>query len=159
MLDIPVLISNVCPVKAASIAHQAEAATATHGQHQAKTAELMDFTQLANGGKDANICVGHRAGRCPACIGPPPAPAAGECARTRRHRDRRDGIAADGFCPMGVCPAAAQYQPVTEAHQRPAAFPGTTDQRPAGPRGPGFHARYFRDLDGNKLNACRMKMG
>ena len=30
---------------------------------------------------------------------------------------------------------------------------GATDEGPAGPRGmPGFHAGYFRDLDGNKLN-------
>ena len=29
---------------------------------------------------------------------------------------------------------------------------GATDEGPAGPRGPGFYAGYFRDLDGNKLN-------
>jgi hypothetical protein len=27
---------------------------------------------------------------------------------------------------------------------------------PAGPRGDGFYAGYFRDLDGNKLNAFYM---
>jgi len=29
---------------------------------------------------------------------------------------------------------------------------GATDEGPAGPRGDGFYAGYFRDLDGNKLN-------
>ncbi len=30
---------------------------------------------------------------------------------------------------------------------------GATDEGAAGPRGDGFYAGYFRDLDGNKLNA------
>lgn len=34
---------------------------------------------------------------------------------------------------------------------------GATDEGPAGPRGSGFHAGYFRDLDGNKL--CAFFMG
>ena len=29
---------------------------------------------------------------------------------------------------------------------------GARDEGPAGPRGEGFYAGYFRDLDGNKLN-------
>ena len=29
---------------------------------------------------------------------------------------------------------------------------GAADEGPAGPRGEGFYAAYFRDLDGNKLN-------
>ena len=29
---------------------------------------------------------------------------------------------------------------------------GASDEGPAGPRGDGFYAAYFRDLDGNKLN-------
>ena len=33
---------------------------------------------------------------------------------------------------------------------------GGTDEGPAGPRGPGFYAGYFRDLDGNKLNVFCM---
>ncbi len=33
---------------------------------------------------------------------------------------------------------------------------GGTDEGPAGPRGEGFYAGYFRDLDGNKLNAFYM---
>lgn len=31
---------------------------------------------------------------------------------------------------------------------------GGTDEGPAGPRGEGFYAGYFRDLDGNKLCFC-----
>lgn len=33
---------------------------------------------------------------------------------------------------------------------------GATDAGPAGPRGAGFYAGYFRDLDGNKLNCFCM---
>ena len=33
---------------------------------------------------------------------------------------------------------------------------GGRDEGPAGPRGDGFYAAYFRDLDGNKLNAFCM---
>lgn len=33
---------------------------------------------------------------------------------------------------------------------------GGTDEGKAGPRGEGFYAGYFRDLDGNKLNAFCM---
>ena len=33
---------------------------------------------------------------------------------------------------------------------------GGSDEGPPGPRGPGFYAGYFRDLDGNKLNAFVM---
>jgi predicted lactoylglutathione lyase len=33
---------------------------------------------------------------------------------------------------------------------------GGTDDGPAGPRGQGFYAGYFRDLDGNKLNVFCM---
>lgn len=34
---------------------------------------------------------------------------------------------------------------------------GATDEGPAGPRGDNFYAGYFRDPDGNKLNAFCMK--
>jgi predicted lactoylglutathione lyase len=34
---------------------------------------------------------------------------------------------------------------------------GGRDEGPAGPRGEGFYAGYFRDLDGNKLNAFCLK--
>jgi len=33
---------------------------------------------------------------------------------------------------------------------------GGTDEGAPGPRGEGFYAGYFRDLDGNKLNAFVM---
>ena len=33
---------------------------------------------------------------------------------------------------------------------------GAKDEGPAGPRGDGFYAGYFRDLDGNKLNVFFM---
>ncbi len=33
---------------------------------------------------------------------------------------------------------------------------GATDEGPAGPRGDGFYAGYFRDPDGNKLNVFCM---
>ncbi len=33
---------------------------------------------------------------------------------------------------------------------------GATDEGPAGARSPNFYAAYFRDLDGNKLNAFCM---
>ena len=36
---------------------------------------------------------------------------------------------------------------------------GGTDEGPAGPRGSGFYAGYFRDLDGNKLNVFCMPAG
>lgn len=42
-------------------------------------------------------------------------------------------------------------QKVDEGHARALAL-GATDEGPAGPRGEGFYAGYFRDLDGNKLN-------
>lgn len=35
---------------------------------------------------------------------------------------------------------------------------GATDEGPAGPRGDQFYAGYFRDLDGNKLNAFFMNL-
>ena len=36
---------------------------------------------------------------------------------------------------------------------------GGTDEGQAGPRGPGFYAGYFRDLDGNKLNVFCITAG
>ena len=36
---------------------------------------------------------------------------------------------------------------------------GAKDEGPAGPRGDSFYAGYFRDPDGNKLNAFFMKQG
>jgi predicted lactoylglutathione lyase len=39
-----------------------------------------------------------------------------------------------------------------DALHRKALQLGAKDEGPAGPRGEGFYAGYFRDLDGNKLN-------
>lgn len=39
-----------------------------------------------------------------------------------------------------------------DAFYRKALELGGTDEGPVGPRGDGFYAGYFRDLDGNKLN-------
>jgi predicted lactoylglutathione lyase len=36
---------------------------------------------------------------------------------------------------------------------------GASDEGPPGPRGGGFYAGYFRDLDGNKLNFFYMSAG
>ncbi len=46
-------------------------------------------------------------------------------------------------------------QKVDRVHQKALAL-GATDEGPAGPRGQGFYAGYFRDLDGNKLNCFCM---
>jgi catechol 2,3-dioxygenase-like lactoylglutathione lyase family enzyme len=43
-----------------------------------------------------------------------------------------------------------------DALHRKALALGATDEGAAGPRGPGFYAGYFRDLDGNKLSAFCM---
>jgi predicted lactoylglutathione lyase len=40
-----------------------------------------------------------------------------------------------------------------DALYRKALALGATDEGAPGPRGGGFYAAYFRDLDGNKLNA------
>lgn len=40
---------------------------------------------------------------------------------------------------------------VDAAHARALSL-GAADEGAPGPRGPGFYAAYFRDLDGNKLN-------
>lgn len=46
-----------------------------------------------------------------------------------------------------------------DAVHRKALELGARDEGPAGPRGPTFHAGYFRDLDGNKLNVFCMTGG
>ena len=44
---------------------------------------------------------------------------------------------------------------VDRVHNKAMAL-GAQDEGPAGPRGEGFYAGYFRDLDGNKLNVFCM---
>ena len=57
----------------------------------------------------------------------------------------------------GVMVALAVDSPdkVNQLHNKALAL-GATDEGPAGPRGEGFYAGYFRDPDGNKLNAFCM---
>ncbi len=57
----------------------------------------------------------------------------------------------------GVMVALAMDSParVDAFHARALAL-GATDEGAPGPRGGGFYAGYFRDLDGNKLNAFCM---
>ena len=51
-----------------------------------------------------------------------------------------------------VALAASSKQQVDTIHQRALELGGKDEGAP-GPRGDGFYAGYFRDLDGNKLNA------
>ena len=54
----------------------------------------------------------------------------------------------NGMMTALLCSSAAQV----DAQYKLALELGGTDEGPAGQRGPGFYAGYFRDLDGNKLN-------
>jgi catechol 2,3-dioxygenase-like lactoylglutathione lyase family enzyme len=47
----------------------------------------------------------------------------------------------------------AKSKEQVDAIHRKALALGGKDEGAPGPRGPGFYAGYFRDLDGNKLNA------
>jgi predicted lactoylglutathione lyase len=51
---------------------------------------------------------------------------------------------------MMVALAATSKSQVDAVHKRALAL-GGKDEGPVGPRGEGFYAGYFRDLDGNKL--------
>ena len=50
---------------------------------------------------------------------------------------------------------AASREQVDRVYAKALAL-GGTDEGPPGQRSEGFYAAYFRDLDGNKLNACYM---
>jgi predicted lactoylglutathione lyase len=57
----------------------------------------------------------------------------------------------------GVMVALAMRSPEqVDAFYQKAIELGATDEGAPGPRGDGFYAGYFRDLDGNKLNAFFM---
>jgi len=57
----------------------------------------------------------------------------------------------------GVMVALAMRSPEqVDAFYKKAIELGATDEGPPGPRGSGFYAGYFRDPDGNKLNAFCM---
>ena len=53
---------------------------------------------------------------------------------------------------MMVALAATSKQQVDKIYKKAIEL-GGKDEGPPGPRGAGFYAGYFRDLDGNKLNA------
>ena len=60
----------------------------------------------------------------------------------------------------GVMPAIECKDPDTvDRVYKKALELGGSDEGPAGPRGEGFYAGYFRDLDGNKLNAYCIPRG
>ena len=50
-----------------------------------------------------------------------------------------------------VALAVDSREKVDRVHRKALAL-GAKDEGPVGPRGDGFYAGYFRDLDGNKLN-------
>jgi predicted lactoylglutathione lyase len=54
-----------------------------------------------------------------------------------------------------VALAAGSRENVDKLYKKAIAL-GAKDEGPAGPRGDGFYAGYFRDLDGNKLNFFHM---
>lgn len=54
-----------------------------------------------------------------------------------------------------VALAASSKAQVDAIHRKALAL-GAKDEGAPGPRGDGFYAGYFRDLDGNKLNAFFM---
>ena len=56
---------------------------------------------------------------------------------------------------MMVALAAKSKEQVDAIYKKALAL-GATDEGKPGPRGDGFYAGYFRDLDGNKLNAFFM---
>ena len=56
----------------------------------------------------------------------------------------------NGMMTALMCGSAAQV----DSQYKLALDLGGTDEGPAGQRGPGFYAGYFRDLDGNKLCFC-----
>ena len=66
-----------------------------------------------------------------------------------------DGKAATVGNGMMVALAAGARDKV-DAVYRKAIELGAADEGKPGPRGEGFYAAYFRDLDGNKLNAFHM---
>jgi predicted lactoylglutathione lyase len=66
-----------------------------------------------------------------------------------------DGKAATVGNGVMVALAASSKAQVDALHKKALSLGGTDEGAP-GPRGDGFYAGYFRDLDGNKLNAFFM---
>jgi predicted lactoylglutathione lyase len=59
-----------------------------------------------------------------------------------------------GYVTLGTLAASSKEQ--VDAVYAKALELGAKDEGAPGPRGDGFYAGYFRDLDGNKLNAFFM---
>ena len=66
-----------------------------------------------------------------------------------------DGKAATVGNGVMVALAASSKEQVDKIYAKAISL-GATDEGKPGPRGDGFYAGYFRDLDGNKLNAFFM---
>lgn len=66
-----------------------------------------------------------------------------------------DGQAASVGNGVMVALVVADTASVDRVHRKALAL-GAADEGAAGPRGDGFYAGYFRDLDGNKLNVFCM---
>ena len=66
-----------------------------------------------------------------------------------------DGRAATPGNGTMVALAADSTETVDRVHRKAISL-GGKDEGPPGPRGQGFYAGYFRDLDGNKLNVFFM---
>jgi len=66
-----------------------------------------------------------------------------------------DGKAATVGNGVMVALAVDSKEKVDRVYKKALAL-GGKDEGPAGPRGDGFYAGYFRDLDGNKLNVFCM---
>ncbi|MEJ2534906.1 MAG: VOC family protein [Gammaproteobacteria bacterium] len=67
-----------------------------------------------------------------------------------------DGKAATVGNGVMVALAVADAASVDRVHRRALELGGTDEGAP-GPRGEGFYAGYFRDLDGNKLNVFHFR--
>jgi catechol 2,3-dioxygenase-like lactoylglutathione lyase family enzyme len=66
-----------------------------------------------------------------------------------------DGKAATVGNGVMVALVVDSHEKVDRVYKKAIAL-GAKDEGPAGPRGEGFYAGYFRDLDGNKLNVFCM---
>ncbi|MGV8928587.1 MAG: VOC family protein [Brevundimonas sp.] len=69
-----------------------------------------------------------------------------------------DGAAASVGNGVMVALEAASHDQIHRLHEIALAHGGTCEG-PPGPRGDTFYAAYFRDPDGNKLNAFMMEQG
>ena len=80
---------------------------------------------------------------------PGPRRPAGRCCRVIKPYDKKPATVGNGV----MVALAAKSKAQVDAIHRKALELGAKDEGAPGPRGDGFYAGYFRDLDGNKLNA------